>query len=562
MNFQSTAWPTGHQKPWLDLPKPFIYYNLKPVKSQPQYDFTKRLALSGLTGLLLALSFPKFDLAPLALLAFLPLFFATHSLSAKKSALCGFVAGLVFYTIGLSWVVNTMVDYGNLPVAVSWAVLMLLVAFLSAYMGLFCFLAKFLVRGNHLLFFLIAPALWTSLEYFRSTFGVFAFSWLGLGYSQSSNLPLIQIAEFTGVYGVTALIMLVNGALFYFFHPDTNRQAGFSKWRWPVAVMTLTVFAGCWLYGTRAIDQLHTAEKSSSTENTITVALLQGNIAQQMKWDPAHKDEVLDRYFKLTQKAAQAEPDLIVWPEAATPFYFGADPRRTRLLQLQLEATGIPTVIGSPTMIQNENPATPDTRPTRSYFNSAFYFDGQGNVKGRYDKTHLVPFGEFVPFRKLLFFVEKMVVGIGDFGRGETFDVFEVKGKKFGVNICYEIIFPDLVRQPVKNGAQFLINITNDAWFGRSAASYQHIAIGTLRAVENRVPIVRSANTGITGVITADGAIHKATDLFKEAVVVSAIMPRTGDPTFYARMGDIFSWLCFGITVALGFLSRIKIKPE
>ncbi len=530
------------------------------MKSQLQSDTLKRLALSGLTGLFLALSFPRFDIALFALFAFLPLFFAIQPVSPKKAAFFGFFTGIVFYVIGLSWVVNTMVDYGNLPVVVSWAVLMLLVAYLSAFIGLFCFLVKILSRGHPLFFFLIVPVLWTAIEYVRSTFGVFAFSWLGLGYSQYSKLPLIQIAEFTGIYGVTALVMLVNAGLFYISHPETNRQPGLSKLRWVVAAGTLAVLAGSWVYGTRAIDQLHAT--SSSSENKITVALLQGNIEQQMKWDPAHKDEVLQRYFKLTQQAAQASPDLIVWPEAATPFYFGADVRRTLRLQMQLRETGIPTLLGSPNVIQKENPAGPDARPLLSYFNSALYFDKQGEIKGRYDKIHLVPFGEFVPFRKILFFVERMVVGIGDFSRGETYDVFEVKGKKFGVNICYEIIFPDLVRQPVQNGAQFLVNITNDAWFGKSAASYQHIAIGTLRAVENRVPIVRAANTGITGVINADGSIHKASELFKETVVVDTISPRVGHPTFYSTVGDAFALLCIALTAMMGFLARIKMNSS
>ena len=179
-----------------------------------------------------------------------------------------------------------------------------------------------------------------------------------------------------------------------------------------------------------------------------------------------------------------------------------------------------------------------------------------GETLNRYDKIHLVPFGEFVPFRKILFFIEKLVVMIGDFGRGTEATVMEKAGNKIGVSICYEIIFPDLIRQAVKNGANFLINITNDAWFGKSAASYQHMSMGALRAVENRVPIVRAANTGISGTIKATGKLKDKTELFVEDFRITQISPRTSGNTFYSLNGDVFSWLCLFLTSLLGFVSR------
>ena len=182
-----------------------------------------------------------------------------------------------------------------------------------------------------------------------------------------------------------------------------------------------------------------------------------------------------------------------------------------------------------------------------------------GETLNRYDKIHLVPFGEFVPFRKILFFIEKLVVMIGDFGRGTEATVMEKAGYKIGVSICYEIIFPDLIRQAVKNGANFLVNITNDAWFGKSAASYQHMSMGALRAVENRVPIVRAANTGISGTIEATGKLRNETKLFVEDVLITQISPATSGKTFYSLNGDIFSWLCLFLAGLLGFTSRKKI---
>ena len=168
---------------------------------------------------------------------------------------------------------------------------------------------------------------------------------------------------------------------------------------------------------------------------------------------------------------------------------------------------------------------------------------------------HLVPFGEFVPFRKALFFVEKMVEIIGDFGLGKRATVFELNGSRLGVSICYEIIFPDLVRQPVKNGAEYLVNITNDAWFGKTAASHQHISIAALRAVENRTPIIRAANTGISGIIDPTGELRNTTQLFTREFVIGDIAPNKGPRTFYSQFGDIFSYLCLMLTVTIGLLA-------
>ena len=181
---------------------------------------------------------------------------------------------------------------------------------------------------------------------------------------------------------------------------------------------------------------------------------------------------------------------------------------------------------------------------------------GTGETLSRYDKIHLVPFGEFVPFRTVLFFIEKLVIMIGDFGRGTKATVMKNAGNKVGISICYELIFPDLIRQSVKNGANFLVNITNDAWFGKSAASYQHMSMGSLRAVENRMPIVRAANTGISGAIEATGKLKDKTELFVEDSFITKISPATSGKTFYSLNGDVFCWLCLLLTGLLGFTAR------
>jgi apolipoprotein N-acyltransferase len=267
-----------------------------------------------------------------------------------------------------------------------------------------------------------------------------------------------------------------------------------------------------------------------------------------MKWNPVYQNIVINKYRDLTLKAADEKPDLIIWPETATPFYFEESQSETNLMRDLAREIKTPILFGSPHREKIKGKII--------YFNSAFLVSESGETLGRYDKMHLVPFGEFVPFRKILFFIEKLVVMIGDFGRGTEATVMQTAGNRVGVSICYEMIFPDLIRQAVKNGANFLVNITNDAWFGKSAASYQHRSMGALRAVENRISIVRVANTGVSGTIEATGNLRDETKLFTEEFRVTQITPATGGKTFYSLNGDVFSWICLLLTGLIAIAAR------
>jgi len=494
------------------------------------------LLLSVLSGIVLVLIFPRFNIELMAWFAFIPLFSAIEGKTPQRAALSGFITGMVFYVWGLCWINNTLIDYGNLPLITSFIVLGLLSAYLSIYTALFCYLIKRVCKENRNLFFLFAPACWTALEYLRSTHSEYGFSWLGLGYSQFKSLPVIQMAEITGVYGVSWLIMLVNTGLYLAWKswksgPGTNMGVRFLS----VTILVLALWVG---YG-------GVAKNRAAKTPSLTVALIQGNVEQFMKWNPAYQNVVMGKYRDLTLKAAQSKPQLIVWPETAMPFYYNQHAVGTKFIQDLAREAQAPILFGSP------------FREIRGrdiiHYNSAYLVSETGDTKNRYDKMHLVPFGEFVPFRELLFFVEKLVEMVGDFGRGQEATLFDIGGLKAGVSICYEMIFPDLMRQAVKNGAHFLINITNDAWFGKSSASYQHISMGALRAVENRVPIVRAANTGISGTITANGTLRDETELFVEAAQITKIAPRQGSLTFYSAYGDVFSWLCLAVTFFLSF---------
>jgi apolipoprotein N-acyltransferase len=302
---------------------------------------------------------------------------------------------------------------------------------------------------------------------------------------------------------------------------------------------------------------LHAPEESGS----IKIAVVQGNIEQDTKWDPSHQRSVIATYKRLTLKALEQRPELVIWPETATPFSFGGtsrnDPGLTEDLRSFVRTTGTPLLTGSPCY---------EGRPDRTHVlrNSAFLLNSDGTTGAVYHKLHLVPFGEYVPLRSVLFFVEKMVQAEGDFRTGTEHTVMELRSRKggspiaFSTVICYEIIFPDIVRRFVKSGASVMTTITNDAWFGRTAAPYQHFSMAVLRAVENRVPIARAANTGVSGFIDAKGRIPETSDIFTEAYLTRDITPAGGNKTFYTRYGDVFAYLCVLASIVLLALSQKK----
>jgi apolipoprotein N-acyltransferase len=274
----------------------------------------------------------------------------------------------------------------------------------------------------------------------------------------------------------------------------------------------------------------------------LVVGLAQGNIEQDQKWDPAFQDETMARYRQLTLEAAREHPALMVWPETAAPFFFQEPgPRRDEIIALARE-TGVPIAFGSPAFRQLPEGGL-------QQLNRTYLVDATGRERGSYDKMQLVPFGEYVPFSRVLFFVSQVVTAVGQLGAGLVPTVFEIPGGRFGALICYEGIFPALTRRFVVDGADFLVNVTNDAWYGNTSAPYQHLAQATFRTVENRVPMVRAANTGISAIIDADGRIRWQGPLFEMLWHVDEIR-WPGMRTIYTRFGDAFVWLCVVVTVA------------
>jgi apolipoprotein N-acyltransferase len=508
------------------------------------------ILLAATTGILLPYCFPRYDLGLLAWVALIPLHIALAGVSRRRQAFwLGWLAGIICSTGIMSWVVTAMHTYGKVPLVFSYGIMLLLTAYLGLYVGIYSAGVVWfrMLMPRYGLF--AAPCLWVTLELLR-TYVLSGLPWSLLGYSQYRQLDVIQIADHLGVYGVSFLIVLSNVALAELYLWLMPLFRGFRPARLPwELVTTAAMLVGLsWAYSTSLIAS-ETMERSKAT---LQVGVVQPNIDQAVKWDQAFREETLRRYDRLTDSFGYGV-DLVVWPEAATPFIYEREP----VYQLQLVAmanrASAPLLFGSPAVRFDQ-----ERKPF--LLNSAYLLSPDGELLGRYDKQHLVPFGEYIPLKSsLLFFLEKMVEGIGDFqaGPGPTILSFQLKESdgaaparrvKFGVVICYEVIFPDLVRRIAGSGAEFLVTITNDAWFGDSSAPAQHFSMVVFRSVENHLAFARAANTGISGFIDPFGRIIVASPTFTQTALQAEI-PVRQTKTFYSRHGDVFAYGCMLISL-------------
>jgi apolipoprotein N-acyltransferase len=469
------------------------------------------------SGLLLAAAFPLADLGFLAWFALVPLLLVAGRHPFKS----GFSAGLAFFAAVLYWLNIVMVTYGGLPLVLSVVLYLLLSAYLALFWGTATWAACRLreMRGYPLA--LTLPVFWVGLEFARA-FLLTGFPWATLGYSQHAWPAMIQSADLFGVYGLSYLILLVNAAIAGVLARRRTGIAGGSlrSLLFAAILLTLNLGYGYWQLG-RVPEQ---------REEQLRVTLVQGNIAQELKWRPDNQRPTVELYRVLTLQAnRQAAADLVIWPEAAMPFYYqdgGALAEDVARLPRQ---TGAALLFGSPAYERDGA----DWR----YRNSAFLLDADAQLAGRSDKVHLVPFGEYVPLGRFLPFINKLVTGVGDYSPGEL-KVLPLRKQSLGVLICYEAIFPELAREQVRLGGGLLVNITNDAWFGRSSAPWQHLAMASFRAIENRVWMVRAANTGISAFISPAGRVVERSGLFERATLTASV-GLGARPGLYAAMGDL-----------------------
>jgi len=480
--------------------------------------------LSILSGILLTLGLPKATLPYLSWVALVPLLTALHGRSPRESLGLGFLCGLVHFLTMLYWIRYVVDHYGGLPFAVAASVLLLLCLYLALYPALFALCAH-LWKDSPRLWVFGLPGVWVTLEWIRAH-ALSGFPWGNLGYSQTPFLTLIQAADITGVYGLSWLLVLCSTTVVGCFRLPSVRKA---------AIPVFCLVLGCVLvYGSWRIQEVNGLQ---SRVRPWHAAVIQGNIDQSKKWDPAFQQETLARYARLSREAAENNPppDLIVWPETAVPFFYGVEEKLTGRVNEIIAEAGKPLLFGSPAVTR--------TGGEPSFQNRAYLVSGEGRIEGGYAKRHLVPFGEYVPFKKLLFFVHRLVEAAGDFSAGQNPEPIAFGDRQLGVLICYEGIFPYLARSAVNHGATVLVNVTNDAWYGRTSAPYQHMEIARWRAVEFRRPLIRAANTGISTFFDATGAACGQIPLDEEGWLVCPVRP-LNVRTVYASWGDFFAWMC------------------
>ncbi len=512
-----------------------------------------------ISGCLLFAAFPSFDISMLAWIALVPLFLVLIQTRPAKGFLLLIIFGVAFYT-GLFFWMFDLPKYRILHHAI-------LGIYLCPLLGLFgagfCFVSR---RWSITAALIAAPFFWVTQEYIQSNLFFLSLPWGLLAHSQYQNPKIIQIASVTGVWGISFLIVLVNSALtavlysllIKFKAPGQSLETPFGKHSMAGIVgITAIFFFASLIYG-------HTLTSRPLTGKKVMVSVVQGNIAQSKKWDPKYASEIMQTYTELTQKASKDRPSLIIWPETATPRAITENLSLLWQIRRIAGEAGIPLLIGSS---ERQKFKKEGANQKRKYLNSAFLIRSNPKTQKpqRYDKIRLLPFGEYLPLREKVPWHAINIPEISGFARGKEFTVFKLPDLRFGVTICWENIFPDVVREFVKKGAQVIINIGNEAWFGKSAAPYQFLSMNVFRAVENGVFVVRCTNTGVSCFIDSRGRIvdrvtgENNSEIFVRGILSNVVVLQDST-TIYSRYGDFFSQLCL-ILSAIFILFAALRKP-
>jgi apolipoprotein N-acyltransferase len=478
-----------------------------------------------LSGALVALAFPNYNLAALAWVGLVPLLVAISGRRLRSDIFQSYFCGLVFFAVNLIW----LFEIARYTVLQHCFLVAYLALFFALFGGVFSLISR---RFGAAPAYIAAPFIWVSLEFLRSNLGFMACPIASLSHSQYQVSNIIQISSITGSYGVTFLIIQVNSALAAVMRTLFGHLKNSSPTTWSAI--------------------------SGRSAACIAGASVQGNIEQAKKWDPRHAKYIMQSYADLTMQVAGKNPTLIIWPEAATPRSLSVDKRvyaRVRAIQ---KKAGPHILLGS----SSHEKFRVGQKLKVQLHNSAFLIGPQSQKKvQRYDKIRLLPFGEYLPYKDRLPWSWINIPNLANYVRGKEYTVFEFNDLRFGVNICWEIGFPELNRQFVKNGAQFMVNLTNMAWFGKSAAPYQMLTASVFRAVENRVFMVRCSNTGISCFIDPYGRIvsrvknEKGEDIFVRGVLTDTVVLQDSK-TIYTQYGEWFVWLSTTVSVAL-FLAAI-----
>jgi apolipoprotein N-acyltransferase len=508
-----------------------------------------------LGGLALAAAFPKIQFAGLAWIAPGLMLFA-GTLDPRHSFRAGYVAGLVAHLAALYWLLLIPVNW--FPI-LGWLALAGYLAFFTAAWVWLC--VRLRPAGTslaaRLLWPLLCAAAWVALEMIQARL-LTGFPWNQLGTSQYRQLPLIQIASFTGVYGVSFLIVWASAALLLAVERLRADPRG-RGWRLDLLPPVLVVAAVLAFGMSRVL-------RAPAPARELTLALIQPSIPQTLIWDAAENTNRFHKLLALSQRALAAKPDLLLWPEAAVPGLLRYDDETRRAVTALAREHGVALIVGADDAEPKRGAAS---SREADYFNSAFLLGRDGEIRARYDKQRLVVFGEYVPLARWLPFLKWFTPITGGFtpGRGPVAFTLAEPRVKTSVLICFEDLFAPLARRAVEPDTDFLVNLTNNGWFGESAAQWQHAAGAVFRAVENGLPLVRCTNNGLTCWVDALGRLRgigvgEMGDIYGEGFRLARV-PALAEgawraPTFYTRHGDVFGWLCVGITVVGGVWSRFR----
>jgi len=492
----------------------------------------------------------------------------------RRGFLLGYVCGVLWYCGNCYWVRDTMQRYGDLPVGVPTLLLILFSLVLGLYCGLFGLFVTLIRRatGRTGLALAAAPVLWVALDLAAAR--ITSVPWDQLGYSQVDNGLAMVLAPWTGVYGITFVLVSANAACVGILTSEVRGETDWGR------RLLLTMEVGIALIGSLPASSFGTKlAQPSSLPTSATAVLIQPNLDVggvgywngPGEWN-AHMaefarlaDEQCKRYIAgIPQTGAPSgevvcppyatHPDLVVWPESPAPF-FEQDPRFRPAMGAIAQAVHAPLIVNG----IGSDP-DPDANDTLDHV-SAMVFSADGNEIGRYDKIHLVPFGEFVPFPKLLFFARKLTGMVSKFTRGTERQVFSLNGHRYAVFICYEAVFADEVRQFTKMGADVLVNISDDGWYGDTSAPWQHLNMARMRAIENRRWLLRDTNNGVTASIDPYGRVRQSIPRH-QVDALPALYGFRSDVTFYTMYGDVFAWVCavFSIGIIVWLVNRRQSK--
>ena len=453
-----------------------------------------------------------------------------------RAFLLGLATGFVYFLGTIYWTGTVVRTFGGLAAPVAALAAVLLAAYMALFPALAALMTSRLVNRAGAGALLFAPAAWVATEFFRGyLFG--GFPWVPLGNSQVTVLPVAQLASVLGVYGLSALVSLVSAGIAYALLTSGRQRV--------MAVGAIAVV----LASVAGWGTLRIADGSLTREGTpIRVGLVQGNIPQDQKWKSGEARRIFTTYVAMTRDAVKRGAEFVMWPESSTPFMFEEDGEGGSALRDLARETRVPILFGSDQVDRSQ-------RPLRMY-NSAFLVAPDGETAAVYRKIHLVPFGEFIPFKGVASFVSPLVDSLGEFAPGDAMVMLPVGAHLISTAICYEVVYPSLVRQAVEGGSQLLTTITNDAWYGQSSAPYQHFAMASMRAIEQGRYLARAANTGISGVVDPYGRIVRQSAIFEQVGLVEEVRFLTSR-TVYSRIGDAIAYVSIAlVAVALITVGR------